>query len=191
MVGEDVGRSVVRRIVSPPALPVRVAPFARIGPNMFRPMMKAPIPSIISDITCLLTGCPPLSGPSSRCHLCSAIPPTPSGLSSSWPGPATKPSADTDIERFTLLPACVLMRHSCKWLRSRSRGASPRESRLPGFSTIRRSGRRPPARPALLSSSRPREPNARTVAFHATEQSAARVLLRASRSCDYSRFQPK
>jgi len=127
-------------------------------------MMKAPIPSIISDITCLLTGCPPLSGPSSMCHLCSSIPPTPSGLSSSWlVRRRSRRRTRTSRDSLCCRPAC-----SCGTPVS---GCDPvAEVRHLGVSivrifTIRRSGAAVlPPDPALLYSARPREPNARSVA---------------------------
>ena len=88
VVGEHEDRRVVRRVLAPPAAATPRSHSPRSGPNMFRPMMYAPAEQIASRL-----GRVARSG-SSNIHRCSASPPTPSGCSRSWSGPAMKPSSE-------------------------------------------------------------------------------------------------
>ena len=76
---------------------------------MLRPITVAPILATDSSTTALLSFASPPSSPtierhtaSGNTHSCSRIPPIPSGLSTLWPGPATKPSSDIEILKRTL-----------------------------------------------------------------------------------------
>src|SRR5262245_28636478 len=84
---------------------------------MPRPMIVAPtLPRISSAIGVLALTSPPPPPWVSRNVLsetsqsCSASPPTPSGFSTLWFGPATKPSSDIVIVTFTLLIQSSLLR---------------------------------------------------------------------------------
>ena len=105
VVGEHEHRMVVRGIVAPPPVPVvaprPAPPRPRTGPNMLRPMTVAPIPANPAATAASSTpveppGSPIISRPVrvSKTHSCSRGPPTPSGCSRSWSGPATYPSRD-------------------------------------------------------------------------------------------------
>src|SRR2546421_3211088 len=79
-------------------------------PNMFLPMMVAPAPPRMSSAKGVLGLTSPPSSPwlsrnalrgTSQSWSCS--PPTPSGCSGDWSGPATKPSIDIVMFSFSLL----------------------------------------------------------------------------------------
>src|SRR3954465_10799872 len=79
-------------------------------PNIPRPMIPAPTFSDIPSITGVLSLTSPPSSPcasrkaaSGNAHACSAMPPTPSGFSTLWFGPATKPSSDIVMLNLSLL----------------------------------------------------------------------------------------
>jgi hypothetical protein len=99
MVGEHEDRRVERRVVAPPAVP---RGSSRQGPgpppNMLRPITVAPTFACASSTTAVLALASPPSRPcclrhasSLKTHWCSSMPPTPSGFSSLWSGPATNP----------------------------------------------------------------------------------------------------
>jgi hypothetical protein len=102
VVGEHEDRRMERRVLAPPALQGRSS---RHGPgpppNMFRPITVAPTLACASSTTAVLALTSPPSSPcclrhasSVKTHWCSCIPPTPSGFSWLWSGPATNPSND-------------------------------------------------------------------------------------------------
>jgi hypothetical protein len=75
-----------------------------MGPNMLRPMMLAPtfslVPSMIRELA--FTSPPSLScdsrhAASETAQSCRDSPPSPSGSSSLWFGPATNPSAEIEM----------------------------------------------------------------------------------------------
>src|SRR4051794_19520188 len=77
---------------------------------MFRPMMVAPAPPRMSSAYGVLALISPPSSPwlsrnalSGINQLWSSSPPTPSGCSGDWAGPATKPSIDIVMVSFSLL----------------------------------------------------------------------------------------
>src|SRR5438067_1946292 len=79
-------------------------------PNMFRPMMVAPAPPRMSSANGVLAFTSPPSSPwlsrnalSGTSQPWSFSPPTPSGCSGDWSGPATKPSIDIVMFSFSLL----------------------------------------------------------------------------------------
>src|SRR4029453_10872856 len=79
-------------------------------PNMFRPMMVAPAPPRMSSANGVLALTSPPSPPwlsrkalSGTSQSWSSSPPTPSGCSGDWSGPATKPSTDIVMFSFSLL----------------------------------------------------------------------------------------
>src|SRR5438874_2615339 len=79
-------------------------------PNMFRPMMVAPAPPRMSSANGVLALTSPPSSPwlsrnalSGTSQSWSCSPPTPSGCSGDWCGPATKPSIDIVMFSFNLL----------------------------------------------------------------------------------------
>src|SRR4051794_12682193 len=73
-----------------------------MGPNMLRPMMKASAAVSASISLALASGCSNIQ----RCRLCST--PSPSGFSSDWLGPATKPSTEMAVPQVTL-PMVAIM----------------------------------------------------------------------------------
>src|SRR5450631_1556400 len=73
----------------------------RMGPNMFRPRIHAPMPVNPPAAKSSSTPVAPPSPPNicrnvrvAKAHLCNATPPMPSGLLRSWLGPAPYPSRD-------------------------------------------------------------------------------------------------
>src|SRR3954471_4706378 len=79
-------------------------------PNMFRPMMVAPAPPRMSSANGVLALTSPPSSPwlsrnasSGTSQPWSSSPPTPSGCSGDWCGPATKPSIDIVMFSFSFL----------------------------------------------------------------------------------------
>src|SRR6266496_4798960 len=69
----------------------------RIGPNMLRPMTKAPAERISSSSALFSSGV-------SNIQACRrSTGPSPKGFSRVWLGPATYPSAETEISHTTLL----------------------------------------------------------------------------------------
>src|SRR5690606_1477501 len=66
----------------------------RTGPNMLRPLLKARAATIGAPSS-------PVSSTRSNCQRWSRSPPTPSGSSRDWSGPATNPSRDTVTSQVT------------------------------------------------------------------------------------------
>src|SRR3954452_18489764 len=80
------------------------------GPNMFRPMTAAPTFSSVSSMIRELAFTSPPSLPcasrqaaSGTTQSCSRSPPSPSGSSSLWFGPATNPSTEIEMSHLSLL----------------------------------------------------------------------------------------
>jgi hypothetical protein len=77
---------------------------------MLRPITVAPTLACASSTTGVLALTSPPSSPcclrhasSLKTHWCSSMPPTPSGFSSLWSGPATNPSSDTASRNLKVL----------------------------------------------------------------------------------------
>ena len=112
----------------------------RIGPNMLRPMIVAPTPS---SPRAMKSSSRPVSPPSSpisarwlrvaNAHACRRLPPTPSGCSRSWPGPAAKPS--TDMAKLCTRSLVIVLVLS--WWPSPSDGPPAGRRRRDEFDTIR------------------------------------------------------
>src|SRR5436190_4867255 len=122
-------------------------------PNMFRPMMVAPAPPRMSSANGVLALTSPPSSPwlsrnalSGTSQSWSSSPPTPSGCSGDWCGPATKPSIDIVMFSFSLLigpPLCRHPRRTAQRIRShrssesygvmQGNGAASDEDRRKGF----------------------------------------------------------
>src|SRR4051795_2965636 len=74
------------------------------GPNMLRPITPAPTFSNVSSMIRVLSftsppclSCDSRQAASETAQSCSCSPPSPSGFSSLWFGPATKPSSEIEI----------------------------------------------------------------------------------------------
>ena len=85
------------------------SPHEPLPPTMFRPITVAPIFSSDSSMTSVeaLTSPPsrpwgPRQAASPKTHSCNFIPPSPSGFSLLWFGPATKPSSDIEMCNLSL-----------------------------------------------------------------------------------------
>jgi hypothetical protein len=111
MVGQYEDRRVKGRIVAPPAIPKGVlAPRAGSAPeHVAAHEGRADVRLQLLDTGVLALTTPP-SWPcclrhasSSKTHSCRAIPPTPSGCSSLWSGPATYPSRETASWNLSVL----------------------------------------------------------------------------------------
>src|ERR687888_746162 len=80
------------------------------GPNMLRPITPAPTFSSVSSMIGVLSftsppclSCDARQAASETAQSCSRSPPSPSGFSSLWLGPATNPSAEIEISHLNLL----------------------------------------------------------------------------------------
>src|SRR5919204_3659418 len=80
------------------------------GPNMLRPITAAPMFSAASSTTRVLSftsppclSCDSRQTASETIQSCRLSPPSPSGFSSLWFGPATNPSAETEMWHLSLL----------------------------------------------------------------------------------------
>src|SRR5215218_412320 len=101
--------------------------------NMWRPMMLAPTRASVSPASSESTFASPPSRPcrsrhaaAANAHSCSSSPPWPSGSSSDWFGPATKPSSDTEMSRMS---CPIVSSWSVARLETRTGGETHRPSR--------------------------------------------------------------
>src|SRR5215210_1666053 len=86
------------------------------GPNMLRPITPAPTFSSVSSMIRVLWftsppgwSCESRHAASAMAHSCSRSPPSPSGFSSLWFGPATNPSAEIEMWHLSLLIVSVVV----------------------------------------------------------------------------------